>query len=72
MNNYKVPTILDVPMDIVAIYPGPVDNVSNWNGSKGWGEPPTVAPAAAVANAIYNATGVRFYHAPITPMKIKA
>ncbi len=72
MNNYKVPTILDVPMDIVAIYPGPPDLVSNWNGSKGWGEPPCVPTAAAIANAIYNATGVRFYNAPITPMKLKA
>jgi CO/xanthine dehydrogenase Mo-binding subunit len=72
MTNYKVRTIRDVPMDIVAIYPGPPDNVSNWNGSKGWGEPPTVPTAAAVANAIYNATGVRFTKQPITPMKLKA
>jgi xanthine dehydrogenase YagR molybdenum-binding subunit len=72
MNNYKVPTIADVPREIVAIYPGPPDNVSNWNGSKGWGEPPCVPTAAAIANAIYNATGVRFYKQPITPMKLKA
>jgi CO/xanthine dehydrogenase Mo-binding subunit len=72
MNNYKVPTILDVPMNIVSIYPGPPDLVSNWNGSKGWGEPPCIPGGAAIANAIYNATGVRFYHSPITPMKIKA
>jgi CO/xanthine dehydrogenase Mo-binding subunit len=72
MNNYKVSTILDVPMDIVSIYPGPPDMVSNWNNSKGWGEPPCIAGGAAVANAIYNATGVRFYNSPITPMKLKA
>jgi CO/xanthine dehydrogenase Mo-binding subunit len=72
MTYYKVRNILSVPMDIVSIYPGPPDNISNWNGSKGWGEPPTVPPGAAVANAVYNAIGVRFYNAPITPMKIKA
>jgi CO/xanthine dehydrogenase Mo-binding subunit len=31
------------------------------------GEAANNATAAAVANAIYNAVGIRFYHAPITP-----
>ena len=34
------------------------------------GEASTNPVAAAVANAIYNAIGVRFYELPITPEKI--
>jgi xanthine dehydrogenase YagR molybdenum-binding subunit len=72
MHDYKVPTILDVPLEITCIYPGGPDNILNWCGAKGWGEPPTIPTAPAVANAIYNAIGVRFTKTPITPMKLKA
>jgi CO/xanthine dehydrogenase Mo-binding subunit len=34
------------------------------------GEPPSVPPAAAIANAVYNACGVRVRSLPITPDKI--
>jgi CO/xanthine dehydrogenase Mo-binding subunit len=39
-------------------------------GAKGIGEGATNAVAAAVYNAVYNATGVRIYTMPITPEKI--
>ncbi|MCJ7656833.1 MAG: xanthine dehydrogenase family protein molybdopterin-binding subunit, partial [Candidatus Atribacteria bacterium] len=39
-------------------------------GAKGIGEPGTIATAPAIANAIYDAIGVRIYHLPITPEKI--
>jgi xanthine dehydrogenase molybdenum-binding subunit len=39
-------------------------------GAKGIGEAATNPVAAAYANAIYNALGVRFYELPITPEKI--
>jgi len=39
-------------------------------GAKGLGEAATNPVAAAYANAIYNAIGVRFYELPITPEKI--
>jgi xanthine dehydrogenase YagR molybdenum-binding subunit len=38
----------------------------------GIGEPSTVATAAAVANAIYNATGVRVRELPMTPERVLA
>ena len=41
-------------------------------GAKGIGEAATNPVAAAYANAICNATGVRFYELPITPEKILA
>lgn len=39
-------------------------------GAKGIGEAATNPVAAAYANAIYNAIGIRFYELPITPEKI--
>jgi nicotinate dehydrogenase subunit B len=36
----------------------------------GAGEPATVTTAPAIANALYDATGIRFKELPITPEKI--
>jgi len=41
-------------------------------GVIGIGEPPAVATAAAIANAVRNATGVTMRHIPITPDKLLA
>jgi xanthine dehydrogenase YagR molybdenum-binding subunit len=41
-------------------------------GVIGIGEPPAVATAAAIANAIRNATGITLRHIPITPDKLLA
>ena len=65
--DYVVATAQDVP-EIVPIIvetegTGPF-------GAKGAGEPPIIAPAPAIANAIANAIGVRFTSLPITPEKI--
>jgi CO/xanthine dehydrogenase Mo-binding subunit len=38
----------------------------------GVGEPVAVAPAAAVANAFFDATGVRMRTAPLTPARVRA
>jgi CO/xanthine dehydrogenase Mo-binding subunit len=39
-------------------------------GAKGVGEPGIVPTAAAVANAVYDAVGVRVTELPITPEKV--
>ena len=39
-------------------------------GAKGIGEAPAICTAAAIANAFYNATGVRIYELPFTPEKV--
>ena len=38
----------------------------------GNGEPPTAACAASIANAFFDATGVRLYEAPMTPPRVRA
>jgi len=40
--------------------------------STGNGEPPTAAAAASIANAFFDATGVRLYEVPMTPARAKA
>jgi CO/xanthine dehydrogenase Mo-binding subunit len=40
--------------------------------STGNGEPPTAAVAASIANAFFDATGVRIYEAPMTPARVRA
>lgn len=68
LHDYKLPTMLDVP-EIQPLAADSVDPATNV-GSKGVGEPPMIPTAPAVANAIYNATGVRVRELPITPDKL--
>ncbi len=41
-------------------------------GAKGVGEVPIVPPMAAIANAIFDATGVRMTSLPMSPPKVRA
>jgi len=61
---YLLPVNADIPdVDVHFVeYP---DTLHNAVGARGVGEIGTVGMAAAVANAIYNATGVRVRHIPI-------
>jgi xanthine dehydrogenase YagR molybdenum-binding subunit len=61
---YLLPVNADIPeVDVHFVqYP---DTLHNPVGARGLGEIGTVGMAAAVANAIYNATGVRVRHIPI-------
>jgi CO/xanthine dehydrogenase Mo-binding subunit len=66
---YKLPTVADVP---------PIDNIlidipdtrANNTGAKGAGEPGIIPTAAAIANAVANALGVRITELPITPGRV--
>ncbi|MGA3400874.1 MAG: xanthine dehydrogenase family protein molybdopterin-binding subunit [Acetobacteraceae bacterium] len=61
---YLVPVNADVP-DIQAIFVANDERNSNPLGVKGVGELPMVGVAAAIANAVYHATGVRVRKLPI-------
>ncbi len=50
----------------------PVANLGNNTSVAGIGEPPIVPTLAAVANAVYNAIGVRVRELPITPDRVLA
>ncbi|MBI4187266.1 MAG: xanthine dehydrogenase family protein molybdopterin-binding subunit [Chloroflexi bacterium] len=66
--SYKVPTALDLP-DMQLILVETIDPVSPL-GSKGVGDMGVACLAAAIANAIYDAVGVRITELPITPTKV--
>ena len=62
---HKSPTILDSP-PVDVIFADVTDPVGPF-GAKALGEPPSVGVAPAIANAIYDAIGVRVRDLPITP-----
>ena len=71
LTDYHIPTTLDLPkgdnskaMLVEALEPeGPF-------GAKGVGELPLVAPAPAIANAVYDAVGVRIKDLPLSREKV--
>jgi xanthine dehydrogenase YagR molybdenum-binding subunit len=65
LEDYYVPTIADVP-EIEHIHVDVPDVKANSTGAKGVGEPPLVPTAPAIANAIFDATGIRVHTTPIT------
>jgi xanthine dehydrogenase YagR molybdenum-binding subunit len=69
-HEYKVPTMLDVPVDMTSLPIEIPDNEANIAGAKGLGEPVTIPTAAAIANAVYHATGVRVTETPMTPLQL--
>jgi xanthine dehydrogenase YagR molybdenum-binding subunit len=66
-HDYKVPTALDVPAEIMSLPIETEDNEANTTGAKGLGEPVTIPTAAAVANAVRQAAGVRITDTPMSP-----
>jgi xanthine dehydrogenase YagR molybdenum-binding subunit len=60
-----MPTIADVPEIVTDLVDVPDPHLTNL-GSKGLGEPPIIPTAAAIANAIRDATGAEIRSLPIT------
>ena len=68
--DYRIPVASDLPMiDTIMIE---VPNPRHPFGARGVGEVPLVPPMAAVANAIFNATGMRLRDLPMSPPKLRA
>jgi xanthine dehydrogenase YagR molybdenum-binding subunit len=71
-HDYKIPTAMDVPAEMISLPVEIADREANTTGAKGLGEPVTIPTAAAIANAVYNAVGVRMAGTPISPMQLCA
>ena len=71
ISDYKVPTSMDLPSleDFTVFFADTYEPTGPF-GAKGIGEGALNPVAGAVANAIQNALGVRFYELPITKDKI--
>ena len=68
--NYHVPVNADIPTDIDVIFIDKPDTYLDPVGAKGLGEIGIVGFTAAIANAVYHATGKRVRELPITPDKL--
>jgi CO/xanthine dehydrogenase Mo-binding subunit len=69
-HDYKIPTAMDVPADMVSLPIEPDDREANTTGAKGLGEPVTIPTAAAIANAVYDAVKVRITGTPINALQL--
>ncbi len=69
--DYKIPTIHEMDFPVVLAFVGTKDDFGP-HGAKGVGEPGLVPTAPAIANAVYDAIGVRIRDLPITPEKVIA
>jgi xanthine dehydrogenase YagR molybdenum-binding subunit len=69
LGGYLAPVHADI-VDIDAYFLPEVDDKANPLGIKGVGEVGICGAGAAIANAVYNACGVRVRHYPITPDKV--
>jgi len=66
--DYRMPVASDVPMiDAILVEVG---NPKHPYGVRGVGETPIVPPLGAIANAMENATGIRFTELPMSPPKV--
>lgn len=65
LHRYRIPRATDVPAIHIQLIESP--DPTTPSGAKGIGEPALEMIAPAIANAIYRATGTRYYHYPIAP-----
>ena len=66
--DYRMPTALDLPLIETILVEVP--NPGSPHGIRGVGEVALVPPMAAIANAIYQATGKRLTDLPMTPENV--
>lgn len=66
---YRPPLITDVPEMDNLLVEDPAPSAGPF-GAKGVGELPAASPAAAIANAVYDAIGVRIHSLPMAPEKL--
>ena len=68
--DYRMPTALDIPMIETIIVEVP--HAGSPFGVRGVGEVPIVPPPATLANAVYDAVGIRFRDLPMAPHRVQA
>ncbi|MCX6046291.1 MAG: xanthine dehydrogenase family protein molybdopterin-binding subunit [Chloroflexi bacterium] len=71
LEEYKIPTVADIPQ-MTNVPVNLPDLAANPTGVKGIGEPPLVPTAPAIANAVFDAIGVRLRHAPLSRRQLLA
>lgn len=72
LSNVSIPVNADIPSDITIHFVDEFDEHVSSIGARGIGELGATGVTAAVANAVYDAIGVRVRDLPITPSKLIA
>jgi CO/xanthine dehydrogenase Mo-binding subunit len=67
--DYKIPTVRDIPHEMVQIFIETPHDKGPF-GARGVAEHPMISVPPAIANAIYEATGVRMTDLPLSPEKV--
>jgi xanthine dehydrogenase YagR molybdenum-binding subunit len=70
LHDYKVPTMMDIAGEHACLPMDVPDTDFNTTGTKGLGEPATIPTAAAIANAVAHATGIRVADSPINAKRL--
>jgi hypothetical protein len=65
----KIPTMKDMPFEVVPIY---IENpqLNGPYGARGIAEHTMISVPSAIGNALYEATGINFYRLPLTPENV--
>lgn len=66
LSTYLIPTVLDIPDEVVSVIVENADPIGPW-GARGMGEMPYLAIVPAITAALHDATGVWFDEFPLTP-----
>jgi xanthine dehydrogenase YagR molybdenum-binding subunit len=69
-HDYKIPTMMDVAVEHDCLPIDIPDTEFNTTGTKGLGEPATIPTAAAIANAVADAIGIRVTDTPLNPTQL--
>ena len=67
--DYRIITTVDTPRKVISDYVEVPQDDGPW-GARGIGEHPMIATAPAIANAIYDALGIRFNDMPLSAERI--
>jgi CO/xanthine dehydrogenase Mo-binding subunit len=67
--DYKIPGLLDLPRELTGSFVE-IPHRDGPFGAKGVGETGIFSPSPAIANALYDATGVMLYEMPLTPERV--
>ena len=67
--DYRIATSVDMPGEIFPIIVEVPQDDGPW-GARGVGEHPMIPTAPAIANAVYDAVGIRIFEMPLTAEKV--
>ena len=68
-STYLIPTVMDIPDETISVVMEEAEPTGPY-GARGVGEMPILPFAPGVVEAVYQATGMRFYHFPLTPENV--